>query len=205
MNSQVDEPLGLQSMILRRTTKLPTMPLAPRPQKATPPFLHVPVDLPEGRAWVTEAKVISPTTEKPVHLRDEFLRRQLNLPLGHLAQPVLHSIHRLSRRDYIQIPSRTKLISIKAKGKTQKIKAFTFLSQVNDTCLIPVQIQPQSIQHPIDIVRHSDANVVGQNDKIIRIPHQLCLNCPGWTTPAIKLPIQLMQENVGQQRRDHSP
>jgi hypothetical protein len=34
--SQVDKPLGLQCPILRRTAKLLTVPLAPRPQKATP-------------------------------------------------------------------------------------------------------------------------------------------------------------------------
>ena len=72
MNSQVDEPLGLQRMIQRRTAKLPTMPLAPRSQKATPPFLHIPVDPSEGRAWITETKVIPPATEKTVHLGDEF-------------------------------------------------------------------------------------------------------------------------------------
>ena len=49
LNSQIDKPLGLQCMIQRRTSKLPTMPLAPRPQKATPPFLHIPVDLSKGR------------------------------------------------------------------------------------------------------------------------------------------------------------
>ena len=36
LSSQVDKPFGLQRMIQRRTAKLPTVPLAPRPQKATP-------------------------------------------------------------------------------------------------------------------------------------------------------------------------
>jgi hypothetical protein len=39
LSSQVDKPLGLQCMIPRRTTKLPTVPLAPRPQKAELRFL----------------------------------------------------------------------------------------------------------------------------------------------------------------------
>lgn len=39
--SQVDKPLGLQCMIQRRTLKLPTLPLAPRQQKATPPELRL--------------------------------------------------------------------------------------------------------------------------------------------------------------------
>jgi len=104
LSSQVDKPLGLQHMIQRRTAQLPTVPLAPRPQKATPPFLHVPVDLPEGRAWITEAKVVPPTAKKAVHLGNEFLRRQLDLPLGHQTQPLPDSIHRLGRRNYVQTP-----------------------------------------------------------------------------------------------------
>jgi hypothetical protein len=110
--SQVDKPLGLQCVIQRRTTKLPTVPLAPRPQKARPPFQHIPVDITEGHAWITEAEVILPTTEKAVHLNDEFLRRQLNLPPGHQAQPLPYPIHRLSRGDDIKIASRTKLVTV---------------------------------------------------------------------------------------------
>jgi hypothetical protein len=39
---------------------------------------------------------------------------------------------------------------------------------------------------------------------VIRIPHQLRLNRLGRTSVSIKLPIQSMQKEVGQQRRDHS-
>jgi hypothetical protein len=39
LSSQVDKPLGLQRMIQRGTAKLPTVPLAPRPQKAELRFL----------------------------------------------------------------------------------------------------------------------------------------------------------------------
>lgn len=64
LNSQVDKPFGLHCMIQWRTAKLPTTPLAPRQQKATPPFHYIPVDITEGHAWITEAKVILPATER---------------------------------------------------------------------------------------------------------------------------------------------
>ena len=46
MISQVDKPLGLQSIILRRTAKLLTVPLAPRPQNATPFLLGLTAQFP---------------------------------------------------------------------------------------------------------------------------------------------------------------
>jgi hypothetical protein len=44
--SQVDKPLGLLCLIQRRSTKLPTVPLAPRPQKATPLLLGLTAQFP---------------------------------------------------------------------------------------------------------------------------------------------------------------
>ena len=44
--SQVDKPLGLQCLIQRSTTKLPTVPLAPRPQRATPLLLGLTAQFP---------------------------------------------------------------------------------------------------------------------------------------------------------------
>lgn len=147
--SQVDKPLGLQCLILRSTAKLLTVPLAPRCQKATPPFLHKPVDLSEGHARIPEAKVIPPAPEKTIHLGDEFLRRWLDLPLGHQTQPCPHSIHRLGRRHYVKIAPVAVFTPVESKSKAQKIKAFTGQPQVNHTCLVLVQTQPQRPSTPL--------------------------------------------------------
>ena len=202
---QVDQPLGPQGLIPRRPFQLPTTPLAPRPEKATQPSLHVPVHLFEGHAGISKAKVIPPAKQIPIQLADYVGKRLLHPPLGHLPQSVPHSAHGMGRGHDVEIPAAAPPMAVKPKSKAQKVQACTRLTQVNDPGLVPVQAQPQSLQYLIHKIHHPCPDDSGQNDKIIRIPHQPGLNRPCRTNWTVELPIQFMKKDIGQERRNDSP
>lgn len=68
----------------RVTVKMPVAPLTPRPDKATKPYLHVPVDLLEGKPRIAKRKIVSPAKQEAVDVAYHLLHWSRYPSYGHV-------------------------------------------------------------------------------------------------------------------------
>ena len=144
--SQVNQPLGQDCAIQRRTVQELATPLAPRHHKATKPFMHEPIDFPESHSGIAKAEVCAPPFEVETHAADHFLDWRLHASGSHLPQVFSQSLQALSGRDNIEIGPLPPKASLIAKSKAQKVQTLPSASQVNDACFVPIQLQPETLQ-----------------------------------------------------------
>ena len=143
---QVDQPIGSQRLIQRVTVKVPAAPLTPRPDKATKPCLHVPVDLLEGQPRIAKRKIASPAKQEAVDIVNHLLHGSRYPSDGHVMDPGARSFQAFRRGNHIQIPPGSVQTTIKPEGEAKEVKTFPCLSQINHFRFVSIQDQVEAPQ-----------------------------------------------------------
>jgi hypothetical protein len=91
-----------------------------------------------------------------------------------------------------------------ARSLRASAKAFARLAHLDDTRLLTIDRQPEaSFQQPFDPVNQLPGLVARQNDKVIRVAHELGVGPRAGSVVAAVLLLEPMQVDIGQQWRDN--
>jgi len=165
---QINQSEFLQMIVIGLPFRQTERPLAPSSQMDDHPTAYKMVYIPEGLTGIAKTEVVAPSFKMPVYPHDKIRH-------GHKA--ILCSSH---MPQTFSFPAKTHLgrtkiqksvwpsfqIFIKPEGKTQKIQTFPFLTQIDNPCLFPVDLQTHpGLNLPGDPILELIPLVSGQNDK----------------------------------------
>src|ERR1017187_8896376 len=187
--------------LLYPTLALPAAPVPPAHKTRE----HILIELIELPIGIPRTEVVAPPSKHGCQLRDDLLHVLPALPrIGHLSHTFPDSLHRLRRRPPLhEVPARIPLdTSLLAYRAPQEYKALPPAPQVHHPRLLRMQFESQPLHYqPYSPQRFPGLRFpLAHHHEVIAVPHQH----PDLTTPRLPDPIQVVQIDVRQQRRDHS-
>ena len=205
--SQVVESIALQSRIeTLALAKRTATPLAAIPEKAPESDLHVVGEQTEDATRIAVPKVGRPAAQQPLHsghglderaLRTSRTSRPAVSPGGELARdetappPDSGGLARAGPRRYR---------SVKPRKSRLCCGAFTCTTRV----LVRLTRQPEVLfELPFEPGDHPWSHVPRQHHKVVGVPHQSRLRKLGGAVGPVEGAVEVVEVNVGEQRRNH--
>ena len=95
---------------------------------------------------------------------------------------------------------------VKAQRVPQEIQAGAFFPQIDNPCLLAVNLQPHpGLDEFLDEVDQALALVACEHDEVVGIAHYSSIRPVAWSVRSAQRPIEPVEEGIGQQWRDYSP
>ena len=142
--SQIHQSQILEVLVYRPAFRSSKGPLAPSLEMCYQAKFKKTVDLTKCLAWIAIIKIVAPTCQLAVRLPNHARYRHAAFPSGRqFAQLFALTGNRFFRHKHIEVSLLPVLIqtSVKAKRKTQKIKALSYFSQVHHLGLVSIDLQ----------------------------------------------------------------
>src|SRR6266446_4500489 len=204
--SQIHQTHSSQELIVRHPLRRTERPLAAAAHMLREPLTCVRVDLAKGHTRVSESKVVRPARELRIDFLDQLPQRcGASLAGGSRAQCLPPQRHGFLRWMHIEVLVCAPFeVAIVPQREPEEVQACSFLLQVDQSCLLPVDLQPHPLlQLRLDEGAQALALMARQHHEVIGVAHQLCL-CPV-RRPCRRMEhlVEVVQVEVCQQRRDH--
>src|SRR5882672_5494705 len=188
------------------TPKRMTTPLAPIPQEAAEADMQVVVERAESPTWVPVTEVRRPAAQQRVDRRDGVGQRRLHPRRGQPAQFFSHARLRPLRRDDVEIASTpAEAVVVVPKHEAQEIEARPRYAQAYHPRLGSVHGQPKvPFERPFNPRDDAWPHPPREHDEVVGVPHQSRLRKLRGTVLVVKRTVEIVEVDIGQQRRDHA-
>ena len=161
---QIDQPHSLEVPVGGHPFRREPWPLTPARKMTIQPISHIRIYFPERLAWISTPEIIRPAAQMFVEFVNQLGNRlKAHLCARQLTQMLPLSGQSLIRWVHVQLATITTLqVKVESKRITQKIKTFSLFSQVQHTCLFPVDLQPQpTLNLRFNPARDTPVNITG--------------------------------------------
>src|SRR6476619_6909718 len=163
------------------------------------------IEIAKRMTRVAIAKVLTPASQIGIELAHQRGQRHMAVVCsGQLMHPCTCPLERFARYRDVQIPTWAPMqVAQIDKRIAQKVQGLS-LVKAHNARLVAIELKSQArLEALFDPVFQPDTHVARQHHKVIGVAHQLGSGLACRPLQMVEAAIELMQIEVGQQRRDH--